>query len=384
MPAMSPTMEKGGVTDWKFKEGDSFNSGDVLLEVETDKAQIDVEAQDDGKIAKILIQNGGKDIPVGQPIAILADPSDDLATLELPKVEAAAEKAAESVPVEKAAAPKPTTPKKESAASSGSVSEDADPKQIFFPSVASLLEENNISRQDAISKIKATGAHGRLVKGDVLAYLGKIPQESVNKITSFIQDHSKLDLSNIEKLKIQPKETNSETKLETKETKPEPTEAKQTKPKPEPKVITRIFDLENLLEFQASATEKGFEPFTVKEYINNASKRSETYAYQTHAKPSDYYDEIFEDLTTPGSNVERFKIKLDIPKESTGRSLKNPLNAIDYFNEDVFDELTSSIPHSKLTVKLEINPKVLDSEEKAKIYLNRLEHYLYDLNLRDI
>lgn len=48
MPAMSPTMNEGGVTEWKFKEGDSFKSGDILLEVETDKSQIDVEAQDDG------------------------------------------------------------------------------------------------------------------------------------------------------------------------------------------------------------------------------------------------------------------------------------------------------------------------------------------------
>lgn len=51
MPAMSPTMERGGVVDWKFKAGDTFSAGDVLLEVETDKATIDVEAQDDGKLA---------------------------------------------------------------------------------------------------------------------------------------------------------------------------------------------------------------------------------------------------------------------------------------------------------------------------------------------
>ncbi|ODQ61612.1 hypothetical protein WICANDRAFT_22294, partial [Wickerhamomyces anomalus NRRL Y-366-8] len=137
MPAMSPTMNEGGVTEWKFKEGDSFKSGDILLEVETDKSQIDVEAQDDGILAKIIKADGSKDVPVGEAIAIIAEPGDDLATLELPEIK----------------------------------SMKADPKQTFFPSVASLLEANKISKEDALSNIKASGPNGRIVKGDVLAYL---------------------------------------------------------------------------------------------------------------------------------------------------------------------------------------------------------------------
>jgi pyruvate/2-oxoglutarate dehydrogenase complex dihydrolipoamide acyltransferase (E2) component len=55
MPALSPTMTEGNIATWKIKEGDSFSAGDVLLEIETDKAQMDVEAQDDGILAKITV-----------------------------------------------------------------------------------------------------------------------------------------------------------------------------------------------------------------------------------------------------------------------------------------------------------------------------------------
>jgi acetyl/propionyl-CoA carboxylase alpha subunit len=57
MPALSPTMTEGSIASWKIKEGDSFSAGDVLLEIETDKAQMDVEAQDDGILAKITVRN---------------------------------------------------------------------------------------------------------------------------------------------------------------------------------------------------------------------------------------------------------------------------------------------------------------------------------------
>ena len=57
MPAMSPTMTEGGIASWKLKEGDTFTAGDVLVEIETDKATIDVEAQDDGFLAKIIVSS---------------------------------------------------------------------------------------------------------------------------------------------------------------------------------------------------------------------------------------------------------------------------------------------------------------------------------------
>ncbi|KAI9056959.1 single hybrid motif-containing protein [Trametes sanguinea] len=63
MPAMSPTMTEGGIASWKKKEGESFEAGDVLLEIETDKATIDVEAQEDGIVGKILAPDGTKNVP---------------------------------------------------------------------------------------------------------------------------------------------------------------------------------------------------------------------------------------------------------------------------------------------------------------------------------
>jgi pyruvate/2-oxoglutarate dehydrogenase complex dihydrolipoamide acyltransferase (E2) component len=84
MPAMSPTMTEGGIANWKKAEGDTFVAGDVLLEIETDKATIDVEAQDDGIMGKILVQAGENKVPVGQVIAILAEEGDDISSIEVP------------------------------------------------------------------------------------------------------------------------------------------------------------------------------------------------------------------------------------------------------------------------------------------------------------
>lgn len=64
MPAMSPTMTEGGIASWKLKEGDSFTTGDVLVEIETDKATIDVEAQDDGILAKIIVSRTASSLTV--------------------------------------------------------------------------------------------------------------------------------------------------------------------------------------------------------------------------------------------------------------------------------------------------------------------------------
>src|SRR5271168_3809806 len=90
MPALSPTMTEGNIAKWSVKEGDSFSAGDVLLEIETDKASMDVEAQDDGILAKITQPDGAKGIQVGTRIGIIAEPGDDLSSLEIPEEEASA------------------------------------------------------------------------------------------------------------------------------------------------------------------------------------------------------------------------------------------------------------------------------------------------------
>src|SRR6059036_2319752 len=73
MPALSPTMEKGNLAKWLKKEGDTIKSGDVLAEIETDKATMEVEAVDEGVLGKILVPDGTTGVQVNEPIAVLVD-----------------------------------------------------------------------------------------------------------------------------------------------------------------------------------------------------------------------------------------------------------------------------------------------------------------------
>src|SRR6185312_11565540 len=77
MPALSPTMEKGNLAKWLKKEGDPVKSGDVIAEIETDKATMEVEAVDEGTLGKILVAEGTEDVPVNQPIAVLIGEGED-------------------------------------------------------------------------------------------------------------------------------------------------------------------------------------------------------------------------------------------------------------------------------------------------------------------
>src|SRR5256885_713942 len=82
MPALSPTMTEGNLTRWLKKEGDEVHSGDVIAEIETDKATMEYEAVDEGRIGKIIVPEGAQGIKVNQPIALLLEEGEDAATLE--------------------------------------------------------------------------------------------------------------------------------------------------------------------------------------------------------------------------------------------------------------------------------------------------------------
>src|SRR5580692_127012 len=81
MPALSPTMEQGRLAKWLKKEGDAVRSGDVLAEIETDKATMEVEATDDGTLAKILVPDGTDNVAVNTPIAVIAADGEDVRAL---------------------------------------------------------------------------------------------------------------------------------------------------------------------------------------------------------------------------------------------------------------------------------------------------------------
>src|SRR6201997_1115032 len=116
MPALSPTMEKGNLAKWLKKEGDKGKSGDVIAEIETDKATMEVEAVDEGTIAEILVPEGTQDVPVNDVIAVLAGDGEDVkaagaaAPKPAPKVEAPVPKPAPAAAPVAAAAPAAPAP----------------------------------------------------------------------------------------------------------------------------------------------------------------------------------------------------------------------------------------------------------------------------------
>ncbi|KAG1879405.1 single hybrid motif-containing protein [Suillus tomentosus] len=168
MPAMSPTMTEGGISSWKKREGESFSAGDVLLEIETDKATIDVEAQEDGILGKIIAQDGSKNVQVGKVIALLAEEGDDISNLEAPKEES--KPAPSPQPETQAAAPPPPAPAPTPQPTASKVSHHPKHSKHLLPSVIRLLIEGNVADAEAIP---GTGVRGMLTKGDVLAYLGR-------------------------------------------------------------------------------------------------------------------------------------------------------------------------------------------------------------------
>jgi pyruvate dehydrogenase E1 component beta subunit len=107
MPALSPTMEKGNLAKWHKKEGDAVKSGDVIAEIETDKATMEVEAVDEGTLGKILVPEGTNDVAVNTPIAMILSEGEDAAALTDGGAPPRQQKAAESAPPAKAEQPAP-------------------------------------------------------------------------------------------------------------------------------------------------------------------------------------------------------------------------------------------------------------------------------------
>src|ERR1700733_10457127 len=107
MPALSPTMTEGAVSRWLKKEGDEIHSGDVIAEIETDKATMEYEAVDEGRLGKIIVPEGTQGVQVNQPIAILLEEGEDASSIG---AEPAAAPAAAPAATAPAPAPAPATP----------------------------------------------------------------------------------------------------------------------------------------------------------------------------------------------------------------------------------------------------------------------------------
>ncbi|KAF4038332.1 2-oxoacid dehydrogenases acyltransferase (catalytic domain) [Phytophthora infestans] len=166
LPALSPTMEVGTIAKWNKQEGDQISAGDVVCEVETDKAVVDYEATDDSYLAKILVQAGSGEIAVGQPIFVTVMEKKDMAAFKDFSADAApAVEAAPVTPaVEAAPAAAPATP---APAAATPASTPASGRVFASPLAKKVARESGA----VLSVINGSGPNGRIVKADVDAAL---------------------------------------------------------------------------------------------------------------------------------------------------------------------------------------------------------------------
>lgn len=183
MPALSPTMEEGNLAKWLVKEGDKVSAGDVIAEIETDKATMEVEAVDEGIVAKLVVPAGTESVKVNALIAVLAEDGEDVAEAAkaasgdapaaAPKAEAAAPVAATapvSAPAPVAAAP---------AATPAAPAPVAKGERLFASPLARRVAKDAGVELAAVS---GTGPHGRIIRKDVEAAIasgGKAPAKPV-------------------------------------------------------------------------------------------------------------------------------------------------------------------------------------------------------------
>lgn len=169
MPALSPTMEHGNLAKWIKKEGDTVSAGEVIAEIETDKATMEVEAVDEGTLGKIVVQEGAQEVAVNSLIAVLLEEGEDASAIDdfIAKNSAPAPapvaKKAEAESKSAPAAPAPSAP---SIKAEQKVAKPGPSDRIFASPLARRIASNE---GISLSSIVGTGPHGRIVKADVLA-----------------------------------------------------------------------------------------------------------------------------------------------------------------------------------------------------------------------
>lgn len=163
MPALSPTMKEGNLAKWLKKEGDKIKAGEVIAEIETDKATMEVEAVDEGILGKIVIAAGTENVAVNSLIALLLEAGEDKKTLDGYKVASSAAPVAAAVtPVEEKKSPQVAA-----VSNVGNMAATFDNKGLkASPLAKRIAKENNVS----LAQINGSGPHGRIIKDDVLAF----------------------------------------------------------------------------------------------------------------------------------------------------------------------------------------------------------------------
>ena len=169
MPALSPTMTEGTLAKWLKKEGDAVDSGDVIAEIETDKATMELEVIDEGVLGRILVAEGTTGVQVNQTIALLLEEGEDASALDAAEAAAAPPPAPKPVPpAPPRQAPPPAAPRPAPSAPPGTPAPQAAPqgRRVFAsPLARRLAGEAGLD----ISAVPGTGPHGRIVKSDIEA-----------------------------------------------------------------------------------------------------------------------------------------------------------------------------------------------------------------------
>ena len=176
MPALSPTMTEGTLSRWLKKEGEAVRAGDVIAEIETDKATMEVEAVDEGVLGKILVADGTQGVKVNEPIAILVDegeavPSGAPAAKPAPTPVPKAEPAKAEAPKQEAKQPAAPRPSPQPAAPTGNGHDTGGDRIFVSPLARRMAKQSGVD----LAALKGSGPNGRIVKADIESALQKGP-----------------------------------------------------------------------------------------------------------------------------------------------------------------------------------------------------------------
>lgn len=163
MPALSPTMTEGNLAKWVKKEGDKVEAGDVIAEIETDKATMEVEAVDEGIIGKILVQEGTEGVPVNDLIAVLLEEDEDSSAIDEFIASKKDSVANQDTPSQQSAEQASTAKESSSSASVNAFSHQSNERVKASPLAKRIAEQQNIS----LLGVTGTGPHGRIIKADI-------------------------------------------------------------------------------------------------------------------------------------------------------------------------------------------------------------------------
>ena len=169
MPALSPTMEEATLSKWNVKVADKVSSGDVIAEIETDKATMEVEAVDEGEITELLVPEGAEGVKVNAPIARLK--GDGEAALPAPKADPKAEAKAEAPAAKPAETPKAAAAPAPEPQKAAALSSSRGPRIFASPLARRIAEQNSVD----LSTVQGSGPHGRIIQRDVEGKSGSAP-----------------------------------------------------------------------------------------------------------------------------------------------------------------------------------------------------------------